>query len=350
MRHFYHPLVKNILGIFLFLLIGCSTKQVSISAWQPATVTVPPHIQHVLLVNRTAPESKLGNVLEGVLTGEMPYQDKQAVEASMGSLLGSLAESPRFRVSQYGQVLKGSGAGGIFPTPLDWATLGQLAQAHGADAILAMETFDSDFIVTNAEKLEDRREKDGTVTKIKVFTARGVATIKCGLRLYDVKEKRLLDQHQYQHANTWNAQGSTVAEAALALVAKNQAILHVSRQSGYQYGKRIVPSQIWLSRPLYAKKKGNRALESGTRKGLSGNWSGAIEDWQRAAQSGDEKIAGRAAYNMAVAFEVSGDFDNALRWAQKSYGDFGLKKALPYAQILQQRIVDNVRLKEQMGN
>ena len=64
----------------------------------------------------------------------------------------------------------------------------------------------------------------------------------------------------------------------------------------------------------------------------------------------DIKIRGYAAYNLALAAEVQGDLDVALDWAKKSYSDFRNKKALSYSRVLQQRIYDQARLKEQMGD
>ncbi len=334
--------------LIVWVMLSSCNKNIGISAWQPAPITVPRHVQHITILNRTLPESQVANVLEGILTGELPFQDRKAAESAIASLTGSIAESNRFRTTQYPTSMKGSGSGGILPAPLDWATVERICRETNSDAVLALETFDTDFILTNAEKIEDQKDKDGKVQKVKVFTAQGVATVKLGLRMYDVKDRRIIDQHQYDHRNTWTARGSTAAEAALALIAKNDAVLRVSSNSGFAYGKRIVPRMVTLSRPLYKKKKGNRDLERGTRKALVGDWDGSIDDWMRAAQSSSDKVAGRAAHNIAVAYEVLGDLDNSLKWAQKSYSDFGFKKALEYSSQIRRRMVDAERLKDQM--
>jgi hypothetical protein len=340
----------NRLFIYFLVLLSISAcnKSVSLSAWQPAPITVPRHIQKITLVNRTLPESKIANVIEGVLTGELPFQDKNAVQASMNSLLNSLSESSRFQSGVYPTVLKGSGSGGLLPMPLDWPTVERICRETQADAVLALETYDSDFIVTNAEKLEDQKQKDGTVIKTKVYTAQGVATIKLGFRLYDMKNRVIIDQHQYNHGNTWNARGSTAAQAALALIAKNDAVMRVSESSGYVYGKRIVPMQVWLSRRVYSKGGGNPQLKAGARAALVNDWDNAIRNWEQTANSGSSKSAGKACYNLAIAYEVQGDFEKALQWARRGYSQYGFKPSRQYVAQLEQRVVNEQRLKEQM--
>ncbi|MBK6994271.1 MAG: hypothetical protein IPH31_04870 [Lewinellaceae bacterium] len=67
------------------------------------------------------------------------------------------------------------------------------------------------------------------------------------------------------------------------------------------------------------------------------------------ALSGDNrKAAGRAAFNMAVASEVSGNLDLALEWATKSWNDYGNKKARNYINIIKARQNDARKVDSQM--
>ena len=49
-----------------------------------------------------------------------------------------------------------------------------------------------------------------------------------------------------------------------------------------------------------------------------------------------------------VVEEVEGKLDIAVKWAQDSYTKFGNKKARGFANVLQQRIQDNEKVKMQM--
>ena len=50
------------------------------------------------------------------------------------------------------------------------------------------------------------------------------------------------------------------------------------------------------------------------------------------------KIKARAAYNVALAYEVLNDLQNAKAWVQKSYVEGGKSEALEYSNILEKRI------------
>ena len=216
--------------------------------------------------------------------------------------------------------------------------------------MLSLETFDSDFIITNGKKEVEKKDANGAVTKVTEFYAEGVATIKCGFRLYDLKAKTIVDEYNFSHFNTWNAQGKSVQDAILHLVNKNNAMNDVSRAAGDIYGRRITPSWYTVTRYFYNKPKKNAALMKGVRQSGVADWTGAIESWKEAIKTAKkDKHAGRAAYNIAVAYEVLGDLDMAKEWISKSYVDFGFKDAEDYSHILSQRIREDQILKQQMG-
>src|SRR5688572_30467151 len=90
-------------GLFLFLvflgfivmLAGCSGKRyVSMDAMRPAEITVPSYVNTIVIVNRTEFDKKAVNVLESILTGEIPGEDKAALQEAMGSFQSTLLQSP----------------------------------------------------------------------------------------------------------------------------------------------------------------------------------------------------------------------------------------------------------------
>ena len=55
-------------------------------------------------------------------------------------------------------------------------------------------------------------------------------------------------------------------------------------------------------------------------------------------------------YNIAVAYEVLGDFKMAKEWAQTSYVRYGNRDGKEYYDLLQRRIRNEQRAKNQMGD
>jgi hypothetical protein len=343
--------MKNFYKLFYLLpvlLLGSCMSSVNLQVMRPAQVTIAPHIKKVAIINRTIPENKVANLVEGILTGEFPGQDKQNIQAAMGGLQENLRNSPRFEMIVTNEELKGSGSGGSFPAPLPWGMVSELSSKYKADAILAIETYDSDFIVTKGTKSTKKVTEKGDTIVVPEYYAEGVASVKIGYRLYDPQQKTITDQYHLNRNNRWYANGNSIQDAVVQLIDSKAAIQRVSHMTGLAYGARISPTWYTVEREFYKKIKKDANFATGSRKAQINDWNGAAEFWSRASQSHNRKIAGRAAYNLALAYEVLGDLDNAKRWVTKSYADYGNKKARRYAGILDERQWEAQKLAQQL--
>jgi len=87
--------------------------------------------------------------------------------------------------------------------------------------------------------------------------------------------------------------------------------------------------------------KGTDNFKIAKRKAQTGKWDEAGNLWEREVSNPDAKIAGRASYNMAIISEINGSVDEALGWAQKAWEDYGIRPALKYVRILENRKRNN---------
>ena len=94
--------------------------------------------------------------------------------------------------------------------------------------------------------------------------------------------------------------------------------------------------------------KGNSQLEHAARYARQGNWTEAAEIWETQVNDPDKKIAGYAAYNLALAYEMKGELQDALKWVEKSYFDFGNKRAKNYINTIKGRMAAEQRLDKQL--
>lgn len=69
---------------------------------------------------------------------------------------------------------------------------------------------------------------------------------------------------------------------------------------------------------------------------------------ERALDMGDTESRGYAAHNLAVVYEILGDFEKAREWAEKAWAQYGNKESKDYAYQLNQRIRNQQRLQNQM--
>lgn len=331
-----HKLLSLLFGL---LLLSCAgNRTVSFNSVRPADIDVPSNIQSIVLVDRTQFDVGGLNILEGVLTGELPDEDKAAVQMLMSSLSRQLRTSDRFEVKQATERLKGNSLTAAFPKPLSWVEVQNLCRRYGTDALLAVEMFDTDFIVTETSKMVTRTV-DKKEVQVREFYAEGVDNIKIGIRLYNPKSRSVEDQELFNRSGTWNASADSKTGALAALITKTEATRNLSGALGAGYASRIAPMNIFVNRTFRGKHKHSEAIGKGARYAEVDNWEAAINTWKTGLQRPkNDKVAGFLAYNIAVGYEALGELNDAKYWAGKAYTDFGFRRGRTYVDQLINRM------------
>ncbi|WP_245579230.1 DUF6340 family protein [Algoriphagus mannitolivorans] len=344
---------RSILLAFLFLacFTSCS-KNVTMNRLVPAPVSVPNHIQKIVLVDRTKPQSGGFAILEGLITGELPFEVRNSIQATLASLQMTLNSSPRYQIVRANERLTGGFFGQVFPNPLDWNTVNQLAESYSADAVLSLENFSSDFVISDQQRTIKKTIREGNTTRqieVPGFYVEGVSTVSAGFRLYDPKGKSIVDQQRFEKRNLWSAEGETKAQALALLITKADAARIVGEMAGAGYAYKIAPMFAEINREFFPKSKTEPLVAKGARLAEVDRWEEAIEIWRAAIPEADEKSAGMLAYNIAVGYEVLGSLELAKEWAGMAYTDFGLKKGRSYVKTLQNLIGQQEILEQQLS-
>ena len=344
------------LALFISIILATSCgpgKHVSFNITQPAEITMPSEANTILLIDRTKFNNELLNTLEGLLTGELPADDKAAAQEALNSLKKELDNSPRFQVKILPDRFNGNSMTTAFPDALSWEFINQLCIANQADIIVALEVFDSNFIITNGQRIKKRTEGTGDARREVDYTeyyAQGVGSIKMGIRTYYNKDRRIIDQQMLSKNNTWEATGTSATDAVVALISKSNANKYLAKKVGSDYAYKISPMTIRISRPFFGKSKDVPEVAEGTRYADVNKWNEAIDSWKRGLPKASGKDAGNLAYNIAIGYEVLGEYGQALTWAQDSDTRYGNKYGRNYASELQRRINDEELVKIQMNH
>jgi hypothetical protein len=325
--------------IAVITLSGCGAARMNFNVLTPAPITIPQTIQTIAIIDRSLPENTDLNRLESILTMEGPKQDRAARQQVMNGLKQGLSSATRYNVIVTDEIFIGSADGNNLPEPLPWNLVSDMAVKYKADVIVTLETFDSDFIVTGA-KLPSK-ESPGA-------GAGGVATVKCGFRMYWPSEKSLIDEYKFSHSMNWSSGGPALLAAINTVKVKNDAINSASRGAGLSYGERITPTWYRVSRDYFKKGGGSADLAAGARMMQLNDWDKAIADLQRATETGKTKARGRAAHNLAVVYEILGDLPAAKEWTTVSWGRYKEKKSRDYGYLLTRRINEEENLKNQL--
>jgi hypothetical protein len=325
----------------LLVLAGCSSsRSVSMNSMQPAEIALPGDVRTILILDRSALRDRTTDIVEGILTGETPDQDRASLQAMVASLRDQLAWSGRFETRVAREVLPGNSISGVLPTPLAWDQVKELLEKYGADALLSVEVFDSDFIVTKGRRLKEEKTESqhGADEAPPQYYAEGVANLTIGLRLYDLRRNDVVDEALFKRNHSWEATGSTIRDALVALIDKAEAASYVSRGVGADYAAKIAPMPIRISRTFYGKSKRVPEMERGGRHADMADWREAARIWESGIAQAPEKEAGQLCFNIAIAHEVLGEWEEARQWARRSYLEFGNDDARDYVSELNQRV------------
>jgi hypothetical protein len=329
------------------LIMSCKTNQLYLNVVEPAPVTIPSNVKVVGVINRSMPTSATKGIddINKVLTLEGVNLDKDGAQESIKGLSDELLNNNRFtEVKALNDIDFRTSALTPFPAPLSWDIVKQICQETGTDALFSLEKFDTDTRVNYSSRKVEIKTPLGPVPGLEHQV--DVETIvKTGWRIYDPGSMSVLDEYTYQESIVSTGRGINPLLAAAALTGRKEAVNEVSNKAGHGYAFRIIPYRLRVTRDYYV--KGTDNFKIAKRKAQMGKWDEAGELWNKETDNSSMKIAGRAAYNMAIINEINGDLDSALKWAQKSYEDYNNKLAPDYVRILENRMYKNEVLKTQ---
>ena len=149
MKFLNSEIFKCLLFVLMLVAFGSCTKNVSITRLMPAEINIPNQVQRLLIVDRTKPESQGVAIIEGLLTGEIPFEVKNAIDGTLASIHQDLNTSPRYEIVRASERLTGGLFSQTFPAPLNREMVRNLCMRYETDAVLTLEKFSSDFVITD---------------------------------------------------------------------------------------------------------------------------------------------------------------------------------------------------------
>ena len=343
-----------LLSAAVVILSACSsTKNVTITTTRPAEITFPSSVQNLVIIDRTEYDESTLSIIEGIITGELPEEDQYGTQELIDGIFDQMKYSSRFEMTVAEERIKGNSVTNVLPDPLSWRRIDAICKKYDAQSVIAVELYDTDFIIADGvKKVKEKKKIDGKEREVEVnrYTAEGVADVTIGIRIYEQKSKKIIDQEIINRSSTWKAEGSTIQDALNSLIAKNKATGYISRNIGRNYAYKIAPMPVKLTRSFETESDETPELAVGARHAEVGNWKEAAEVWKRGISNAPPEDAGYLTYNIAIAYEVLGDFDNALKWAERSYVEYQNDDALRYVNILNNRIADEEEVRMQYNS
>ncbi|MBJ2173840.1 hypothetical protein JBL43_06290 [Aureibaculum sp. A20] len=338
----------SLLALALILSSCATTNKMTMGVLEPAPVYMPKDIHNIGIIDRSLPSDENTELdkLDKVLSAEGKNLDKEGAHRAILGLSDKLGKNQNFNeVKIIENANLRSPGSGVFPASLSWETVQQICDENDVDALYVLSYYDTDSKVDY--KIVQKKIKNPLGIEISVpeHHATIFTHLKTGWRVYDVKDKLILDEYNVNQNITSTGKGINPVKALGAVAGRKEAVLENSNTIGYNYGARILPRSVRVSRDYFI--KGTDKLETANRRAIAGQWDSAAELWNEEVSNSDNKIAGRACYNMAIINEINGNLDEAIEWAQKAYTDYEIKEAISYIKILRYRKENNRLLASQ---
>ena len=218
------------------LFCSCaSTNLVYLSVQEPAPVSVPADIKTVVVVNRTqtSKQNKVFDAIDKVMTMEGKGLDAAGAESSITGLTDELWKNNRFTdIKALPTPMVSNAAPGFYPAPLSWDTVEKICAENNADAIFALELFDTDTKINYAAIPISMKTPLGNVPGIE-HQANMQTLVKTGWRIYDLRGRNVLDEYELNKSLNYSSKGINPVAAAGGLINRKEAVKETGNQAGH---------------------------------------------------------------------------------------------------------------------
>ena len=335
----------SVLSLAVLFSNCSSTNNLTISVTKPAPVTIPKNINSVGILNRFGNSSGVINKIDQVFSIEGKNLDKEASFEVVEGLKNKLKQLNRFDLVILKDTAYTTDNTFDFPSTLAWDKVDELCKTNTVDALFVLSYFDSDTNVSYNINQVVSKNVLGIEVPLLEHQATSNTLIKGGFKIYDSKNKLILDAYSFSKGVSAIGKGVNPSKALEALKMKKDLVMDTSRQIGENYALSIQSYKIRVGRIYFV--KGTDQFEIAKRKAQTGDWDGAAIHWENELNNSKSKIVGRACHNMAIINEINGDLEEAMERASKAYSLYEIKESLRYLNILKNRVAENRRLEEQ---
>ncbi|MBI9053040.1 MAG: hypothetical protein JEY96_04450 [Bacteroidales bacterium] len=330
MKHFFILIILFI--AFSVFITGCEPfKQLKIETLAPAEIDFPGNFNKILFVNLDTDINNDGEndtILYNLITKEMNLGFIEAINSNSvinTSDLISIKEIPdRDKVYRLDTI--------------SWSYIEMLAGTSNSDIVV--------FLDSVSLSMKNESFVDHYSYPIVYYKYREVY-VSVNWSVFDLIEKKRLDQYRYNDTLYWEASGYSKQQAKKELPSMERSLRELSFFSALDYGNRIFPG--WESEVRIYYQGGNKDFKNAALLVENDeNWEEASHLWENHVNSYDKEIASRACFNLALASEMLGDFGVAIKWAEKSNSIKEKTRTKYYITVLKARQKELKKLQKQL--
>jgi hypothetical protein len=332
MNHFFLQTNRNTLKfrILFLLFLGLSSysctpfKTINIQTLRPSEFSMPKDFEQPLIV------VSLYKGIEGdkESMAQAALDSIAALEAAI-TLSDKLYDSPWFKdIDIPIKVLYRNDASHLI-LPFTWPKVKEIASETYADLLISLEYFKLGHSVKSYPiGRHDYTRFYGSLTN----------NIYAYWRVYDLNSQKVFADHLFTDTLIWEEYDDSKIYVGLQLPGFFSSASYSGYITGLEYAKKISPT--WMDEERIYFHKGSKEMKNAVEFVSNNQWLDAASQWQMVLgkEGLKPKLGAKAAYNMAVANEMLGNFEVAIEWLNKSAQFSSLPEELWYRKIITLRM------------
>lgn len=340
--------MKNITIVFAILLLfsvySCSsTKGLTLSVPIPAEISLPSHIDSILIVNIesiTSSQNKINQATD-LLDLETKDFDKNGAKQFCNGVLQEFRAKDRFIYMKVLDTIPNYNNKTLLRNSIN---LDSLYSAEGVDAIIDLRSLDSEAKVNYSTQTVEKNGPLGVVVKVPEHKATVTTTARIEVQLTVNNANNSISNKNWPFNSIVSATSVNPTKALNLVTNREEEFNRYSYNNGVWYARKYFTTFKRVSRDYFV--RGANNFDIARRRAETGDWLGASELWELETKNAESKVAGRACYNMAIWFEIEGNLPDAIIWASKAYTDYETKGALEYVNVLKRRQRDELLINQ----
>lgn len=326
----------------LFISISCvSTRNILIEVPQKSKNELPENIQSLLLVARMVDGSYQDYNTDSLqrifynknFSYDTIINDLQAVDTTLKALGELLFESGRYDFvipeNRFIPFEKNS----FLTLEMPWDEVKTLCENYNTDAILSLDHFITRVSTEFGKDYFFDPYSDGfrnaSVAKMNVF-------YEALFRIYDPRQQKVLVREFFRDTLYWEDVDISTGELFKNFTPVKKALTESGIALALDFSDKV--STVWREEQRSIFVNGDKVLANAAQFAGTNQWEPAMALWLEIDEKGKSKtVKSKAEFNLAVAYELQGDIDNAISWALKSYETMFRTITYDYLEILKRR-------------
>jgi hypothetical protein len=335
---------KLISAVFIVLTALGACKPVSylsVDLTDPPKEGLPAEIQSLTLVNRAVDKRFTDEPRDSIqlrfyvsqFNLDTVIYDIKAADTLMQALGNLLYESGRFDVVIPQNRFLKQDTLNPYSEQMNWEMAEDLTKRFNTDAVLSLDYFKTSISTIFGTKKDVRWDNLAGYT---YYAANMRISYVANFRLYYPRNKDLLISYFLMDTLEWKGENIVLKGLFKELTKVKDALTETGISTALELSKRIAPNWKNYSRVYFS--KGNDVLHQTSLLIQQNDWETARSMWlEKLKNTNSKSLKSKLEFNLALAYEMQGELNEAIRWGGKSYNTFFRPVTYNYLNTLKER-------------